>query len=191
MGKNKKLNMSTFSSLETTLENETIDKNLQKDRVLYTTLAEEVRKKVEQCDNHDTFVNTFPSESIPREGEDMSFEIGDVADSFDIIDKQKYFSKTQKWVGHILEINRDSIKAKLTDLNDPTTYEIAEVELDEIPYEDRELISKGAGFYWSLGYVNDNGQIEKKSLIRFQRTKPWEESDLDRIVDAADNLLIN
>ena len=64
MGKNKKLNMNTSSSLETTLENETTDKNLQKDRVLYSTLVEEVREKPEQCDNHDTFVNTFPSENI-------------------------------------------------------------------------------------------------------------------------------
>jgi hypothetical protein len=52
------------------------------------------------------------------------------------------------------------------------------------------LVSKGAGFYWSLGYVNDNGQVKKDSFIRFQRIKPWDEDELNEIADKA-NLLRN
>ncbi len=121
--------------------------------------------------------------------EKLDFEISDIVKSNDTIKRTNYFLKTQKWFGHITEIKDTVIFARLDDLNDLTTHEIAEFDIEDIPYDDRELISIGAGFYFSIGQSYDtNGQLERKSLIRFQRTKPWDEADLEVILEEADNL---
>src|SRR5437762_9912251 len=150
--------MSTVSSLESnaTFENETMDKRLRKEKLIYNTLSEGVKRKLDQVDNQNTFVKIFPLQNgLDKENNDQDFfEITEMTKNFNIPDKQKYFSKIQKWVGYVLEIHGNNIKAKLNDLNNPTTHEIAEFEMNEVPYEDRELVLKGAGFYWSLGYVN-------------------------------------
>ncbi len=121
--------------------------------------------------------------------EKFDFEISDIVKSNNSTKRSNYFLKTQKWVGHITEMKNSVIYARLDDLNDSTTHEIAEFDIEEVPYEDRELISVGAGFYFSIGQSYDtNGQLERKSLIRFQRAKPWDEADLEIILDEADNL---
>lgn len=103
-----------------------------------------------------------------------------------LTDSKNYFTKAQRWIGHVHEIRENSFFAELKDLNDPTTYEVGEFEYDEISPEDRELISLGAAFYWSIGSSYKNGQIEKKSLIRFQRMKPWTEADYKKSLDRAE-----
>ncbi len=163
---------------------------LQKEKVIESTLYEEIYKRVKQLNKNRTFIDISIKDSISRSDlhDEKDFTVPEFSKEFMTYDRRKYYSNTQKWVGHILEIKEDLIIAKLNDINNPTTYEIAEFEKREIPFEDRELISIGAGFYWSLGYANDNGQIEKKSLIRFQRTKEWEEKDVDNIVDDVEDL---
>src|SRR5450432_3570477 len=73
-------------------------------------------------------------------------------------DSLNHFSKTQRWVGHISKIGKTDFEAKLEDLTNPGTYEIAEFDLEEISPEDRLLVQRGATFYWSIGYSHDNGQ---------------------------------
>lgn len=121
--------------------------------------------------------------------EKFDFEISDIVRSNNNTKRSNYFLKTQKWFGHITEIKGAVIFARLDDLNDFTTHEIAEFDIEDIPYEDRELISIGAGFYFSIGQSYDsNGQLERKSLIRFQRTIAWDETNLETILEEADNL---
>lgn len=121
--------------------------------------------------------------------ENLNLEVSDVVKTFHTSKNDNYYLKTQKWLGHIIEVVDQTIFTKLEDFNNPTTYEIAEFDLEDIPYEDRELIKVGAGFYFSVGQSYDkNGQVEKKSLIRFQRTNPWDESGLQTIIAEADNL---
>jgi len=95
-----------------------------------------------------------------------------------------FFSKTQRWVGHVSEINGDIFIAKLEDLTNSGTYEFGEFEMTEISPEDKKLVQIGAAFYWSVGYSNHNGQVRKESIIRFQRTVKWDQAYLN---DALDN----
>jgi len=174
-------------NLQTTDRKET----LQKDKVIISALYDSVQKRLKELKDTDTITNHASPENNLHQIEKKQirpFEIPEFSKDFFNYDRQKYFSKTQKWVGYILGVNGDTITARLNDLNNPNTYEIADFEIRDVPYEDRELISLGAGFYWSVGYVNDNGQIEKKSLIRFKRTIAWDETDVDRIKTNADNL---
>ncbi len=161
---------------------------LEKNKINLFALNEKIIRRLKEIGMDNTFSSHQEIKKFLDDGIEQDYDFQTPKFSIGFIDKRKYFSKIQKWVGHIIDFNDEVITAKLNDINNPTTYEIAEFDVDEVPPEDREFISNGAGFYWSLGQVNDNGQIEKKSLIRFQRTKPWEESDINEIIDSADEL---
>lgn len=99
------------------------------------------------------------------------------------------YSKTlQSWKGVIVEIKDGFFTAELSDLTNGGTKEIAEIELLSVSPDDRELVSLGASFYWSIGYKMSNGQITKESLIRFQRVIDWDSDDVDQWVDRASDL---
>lgn len=102
---------------------------------------------------------------------------------------KEYYKKTQRWLGTIITLEKDSFTAKLEDLNSPDTYEVAAFDLDDISLGDRSLVAIGKVFYWSVGYyVARDGQIKKESLIRFQRLPQWTETDIDEVTDKAKEL---
>lgn len=98
-----------------------------------------------------------------------------------------YFKKTQKWKGIIEEISKDGFSAKLIDLNDPTTYEESDFFNEEISKGDLPLLKTGAIFYWSIGYANNKGQIEKREILRFKRSADFTDEDVTEISDNAEN----
>lgn len=100
----------------------------------------------------------------------------------------KHYSKTQKWKGNVISINENTFQARLTDLTSGGTEEIGEFELTDIPKDDKELLSLGATFYWSIGYAHENGQISKKSFIRFQRVLNWDSSYFESACKRAEKL---
>lgn len=102
---------------------------------------------------------------------------------------KNHSEKTQRWVGYIDTISGDEFSAKLEDLNDPGTYEVANFDIAEVSKSDKELLSIGAVFYWSVGYSNDNGQISKKSLIRFKRSVPFTIEEVDEVADWASKMV--
>lgn len=104
---------------------------------------------------------------------------------------KNYFTISQTWLGHVLEIKDDVFISKLEDLNQPGTYEIGEFENTEVSQEDLELFKKGSAFYWSIGLANSKGQAVKQSFLRFQRINDWTESDYDSCADRASDLLKN
>lgn len=119
------------------------------------------------------------------------FNIPKFRRSLPIIDRKSYFNKTQKWIGHVIEIEEGFFKAKLNDLTKSGTYEIGEFDLSEISEEDQPLIQEGSTFYWSIGYANEGGQVKKESIIRFQRLINWNESDYNEATDRASELSKN
>lgn len=102
---------------------------------------------------------------------------------------QNYYSKTQKWIGHITSINKTNFIAKLEDLTNQGTNEIGEFDIEEISKDDKPLLSIGAVFYWSLGYSHENGQKSKKSLLRFQRVTEFTQDEIDGALDRAKDLI--
>jgi hypothetical protein len=127
-------------------------------------------------------------DSISRKQE--YFKIPKVAINYDLSVNKSYFSRAQKWIGHIIEIDFESKKfwAKLIDLSESGTYEIGVFDFMEISPEDLQMLTVGAAFYWSLGFATNNGQVKKESIIRFQRFHPWSSDEFDAAADRANEL---
>jgi len=102
-----------------------------------------------------------------------------------------YFTKAQSWIGFVEDIGENDFKAKLIDKNSPDTYEIATFDQDEVSPGDNKLLTRGAVFYWSVGYENNKGQVSKQSLIRFKRSIDFTIDDIDSISDESSALLNN
>lgn len=105
------------------------------------------------------------------------------------LDRQKkinrhFFKKSQNWLCFVVEINEDTFLAKMIDLDDESdVYEEATFSLLEVSPGDLSLLKNGAAFYYSVGYSFDNGQISKRSYLRFKRSAPIEDVEFDKIVD--------
>jgi hypothetical protein len=104
---------------------------------------------------------------------------------------KKFYKKVQNWQGIVLGIDDFHFKAKLIDITNGGTYEIAEFDIEDVSPEDRSLIGLGSLFYWSVGRAMENGQSVNRSDIRFQRLITLDESELDKISDDADVLFSN
>ena len=100
-----------------------------------------------------------------------------------------YFKKSQNWIGFVEEITQDEFRAKLIDESSPETYEVASFDKEEVSPNDRDFLKPGAVFYWSVGFENNNGQISKKSLIRFKRSVDFTRDDVDEIADQSSELM--
>ena len=94
--------------------------------------------------------------------------------------KKDNFISLQKWEGAVLEIKKDSFIARLIDLTKESPDETAEMPLEEVSEDDRDLLKEGAVFYWNIGYLNKTcGQRERVSLIRFSRLPSWSKDEID------------
>lgn len=111
----------------------------------------------------------------------IEFVLPPVNDFYDIYNSKRFSKKIQNWKGIVLEITDNSFIAKLFDLTNGGTYEIGEFELNEVSPNDQPLLFLGSIFYWSVGHYMENGQIVKRSDIRFQRLITLDMDDIDNV----------
>lgn len=97
-------------------------------------------------------------------------ELKNYHSKFNILTARDYSVSSQKWIGIIEDISKDTFKAKLVDLFEEGTYEIGEFDIEEVSPDDKELLVKGGVFYWSIGYEMVNGQRKGQSILRFKRS---------------------
>ncbi len=104
-----------------------------------------------------------------------------------------YQQSVQKWKCVVTDITQQNFRAKLEDLSQEvnTTYEVAEFDFEEVSPSDLPLLNLGAVFYWSIGYEMKNGQLTKRSSIRFQRLVTWSEHEYDIALEKAESFLNN
>jgi hypothetical protein len=108
------------------------------------------------------------------------------------IQKVSYTKTIQEWKGKIIEIFDSKFVAELEDLTLGGTKEIAEIDFENVDFDDKKLIELGSIFYWSIfQYTKETGQVEKISKIRFQRIANWSTDDIDEIEDRANYLFKN
>lgn len=99
--------------------------------------------------------------------------------------RKKFTKRINKWQGVIIDVDQNNFTAKLFDLKEMGTYEIAEFSiLDDVSIEDRDLIKEGAVFYWFVGYVSDRGTMYKQSEVRFKRVASISVEEIDQISDS-------
>jgi hypothetical protein len=99
-----------------------------------------------------------------------------------------HYSKVQKWVGHIIDIKEDTFIAELEDITTPGTLEVVEFEKSDVSPDEIKFIQIGAGFYWSIGQANINGQRAKQSILIFQKGVNFSSSDVDVIEERVQEL---
>jgi len=99
-----------------------------------------------------------------------------------------FYGKMQQWIGVINEIAEKSFSAKLYDQYDDSSYEVAEFEFAEVSKSDSNLLKLGAIFYYNIGFASNNGQIKKESFLRFKRSVPFKNKDLDVIEERVKDL---
>lgn len=175
--------------LNTTLENNLIfnavnTNNKKINNELINLINYEV--KVSNQNNNSNNINIFSKTNFTKNVN--SKLIIPRLDSFDLKNYKNYTKKTNNWIGHINSISENSFTAKLHEIRDNGTYEIAEFDFEEISNEDLSLIKVGAAFYWSIGHNVRNGQITKESIIRFQRLPQLNENEFEDIMKSVDEL---
>jgi len=142
---------------------------------------------IESIESQIRDLSTFNvSDGVLIQGEDMDFlkfrKIKFKLPIGQIFRKQLYFyKKTQNWIGVVDKIVNTNFHAKLFEKNKSSTYEIAEFDFNEVSKSDLSLIKIGAVFYYSIGFASNNGQIKKESFLRFQRSVPFDNDDVDSI----------
>lgn len=84
------------------------------------------------------------------------------------------FVSLQSWEGIVIKIGKKSFHARLFDLTRRGYEEEVELPLDEVSSGDRDLVSPGSAFYWSIGYLESKtGQRRRESITRFKRLGRW------------------
>jgi hypothetical protein len=96
----------------------------------------------------------------------------------------------QQWEGVVTDSDREVVWAEIVDLTNPLNpSEIVELPLVEFAVSDQPLLSRGAVFYWSIGYeTSPGGTLRRVSEIRVRRTAAWSQRNIDVLRDKARRL---
>jgi hypothetical protein len=99
-----------------------------------------------------------------------------------IVDQwRENFIPLAKWEGRVLEVTEERFVAVLTDeLHQGRPEEAADIPLEEVSSVDRDLVTVGAFFFWTVGYnVRASGQRSRVSIIRFRRLPRWSVEEIE------------
>lgn len=92
---------------------------------------------------------------------------------------QDSFAVIQKWEGYVSSVTEDTFEATLCCIKGEGPDQYAKFSFEDVSDDDRPLISVGAVFYWSIGYLEKiSGQRLRASLIRFRRLPAWTRREL-------------
>ena len=99
------------------------------------------------------------------------------------------FEVRQKWEGYVLELGEETFYARLICIEGEGPDLEAEIELEAVNPTDRDLVQRGAYFYWSIGYLKRSSGTIRHSLIRFRRLPPITDADRAQAEARADALM--
>lgn len=103
--------------------------------------------------------------------------------------RRNHMVSLQKWQGYVLKVTDNFLLVRLVDLSKNGGDEEAEIPIEEISDDDKDLIRPGAIFYWSIGYLDSySGQRSRVSVIRFQRLPSWSKEEIDAAKREAEHL---
>jgi hypothetical protein len=101
---------------------------------------------------------------------------------------QETFRALQEWEGTVLERRQGAIRVRLADKTNSGREEEAEIRLDEISPQDRDLVKPGGVFYWIIGYHDSaTGQRSRQSIVVFRRLPAWTQRELQDIQEKVRN----
>ena len=97
------------------------------------------------------------------------------------------------WECTVASVSGDMFTAVLRSLRDPDDSDKdAEIPVDEVTEDDRELLRPGAVFYWTIGYaITASGTRTRQSELKFRRLPAWTAKDLVAVEKDASELFAN
>ncbi len=98
------------------------------------------------------------------------------------------FRTIQKWEGYVLEVFEETFLARLTRLEGEGPDQEAEIYLEDLDNPDRALVTPGAVFYWSIGYLDKPSGRIRASIIRFRRLPGWTKAEIEAAAEAVQEL---
>jgi len=96
----------------------------------------------------------------------------------------------QIWEGEVLGVDQDAgmmqvlLSAKMGEVPDHT----AEISLEWVVEQDKDLVSPGSVFYWTLYKEIKRGSIINSQELRFRRLPSWSKNQIERVHRAAEQL---
>jgi hypothetical protein len=91
----------------------------------------------------------------------------------------------QQWDGVVLFRNKTKFTARLYEGYQDFPVKRAEIEIEEVADEQREMILSGAPFSWIIGYRVRAGTRSRFSEIYFRRLPPWTKKEIEEAELAA------
>ena len=89
------------------------------------------------------------------------------------------FRILQAWEGVVTAVAENSFAVRLIDLMSDMPEEEADVSLDEVSDDERQLVKVGAVFLLHVGYAtSEGGQRSRTAILRFRRLPVWTDSEL-------------
>jgi hypothetical protein len=101
------------------------------------------------------------------------------------------FDMRGQWEGTVTKVDArtEEFSVVLRDIKNPGSEEYDAVfSIEDVTLEDRDLLTEGAIFYWTIGYEQRRGQRRHVSEVRFRRLPAWSRADLARVEKAAREL---
>ena len=89
----------------------------------------------------------------------------------------------QIWEGEVLSVDQDAgtmrvlLSAKIGNVPDHT----AEINLEWVVEQDKDLVRPGAVFYWTLYKETKRGSINNGQELRFRRLPTWSKNQIERV----------
>lgn len=106
------------------------------------------------------------------------------------VDRTHRDMMTHHWECTVESVGESTFVATLRSLLDDHSGEKdAEIPVDEVGEDDRELLAPGAVFYWTIGYdISPAGTRRRASAIKFRRLPAWSKRDIRRVEQRAQAL---
>lgn len=90
----------------------------------------------------------------------------------------------QKWNGVVLGRDNAKFIGQLFGEKEDASIKRAEIDFEELPVEDRELVEPGATFVWTIGYRVRRGTRIRFSEFYFRRLARWSKEEINSAINA-------
>lgn len=101
------------------------------------------------------------------------------------------FMESISWEGFVQSIDKEAMifTGRMKEIEKDSIDVHVEFSYDDVSDDDKPLLKNGAIFYYTIGYAVVNGQRMKQSILKFKRSLPFSEKDVDSITANAHSLV--
>lgn len=115
-------------------------------------------------------------------------EVERTAKSIPAPESEAHAAVIHVWEGVVLSVDDGAMVVKLEDRSGNLPPHQAEISLEWVVDQDKDLVQPGAVFYWSIFKETRRGSIRNAEEIRFRRLPSWSKAQIAKIAQDAQML---